>query len=338
LLLSIHAQGYILYASAILGELDPSFVRKHGEAVDAISYDVTYDANFKSQRSGAPFFPGARHKSWFDGHSFASGLWAFGNGKSMESSSESVNCYYGAYLWSLVRHNASNDPDSDASAQTDFARLLLAMEIRGVQLYWHMTPTDSTTNSSLADPVATVYSNEFSKNYMVGNLGMLDALYTTWFGTKDVYVHMINELPVTAITENLFDKRYVEQEYSKILSKLHHVEASWKGFVICNHAIVDPNAAWKEAQKLDSRLLDAGISKSQILFWIATRKDFNMSQPTDSSTDSSENTPESDSKSSGDETDDTASCSLHPACIEAELTGFCCPTNDGTSLGCCGSR
>ena len=39
-----------------------------------------------------------RHKSWFGGHSFASGLSPFANGKSQESSSEVVNCYYSVHL------------------------------------------------------------------------------------------------------------------------------------------------------------------------------------------------------------------------------------------------
>ena len=35
---------------------------------------------------------------------------------------------------------------------------------------------------------------------MVGNVGMLDAICSTWFGTQNLYVHMINFLPVTSKT------------------------------------------------------------------------------------------------------------------------------------------
>ena len=62
---------------------------------------------------GGIFFPPARHKSWFDGHSFASGLFPFADGKSQESSSEAANCYYGAYLWARVRW------DGDGTAIVD---------------------------------------------------------------------------------------------------------------------------------------------------------------------------------------------------------------------------
>ena len=159
--------GYVLYACAVLGRLDPSFVALYGEQVDALFYDVAHFANFDSKGVDGAFFPGARHKVWFDGHSYASGLFPFGNGKSQESSSEAVNCYYGAYLWSLVRHNATANPDADTSTMTDFARLLLATEIRGAKTYWQMTPPSNGTKS---DTSMSVYSPAFAQNYMVGNI------------------------------------------------------------------------------------------------------------------------------------------------------------------------
>jgi len=132
--------GYLLYACALMGKLDPEFVQSYGEYVDTVYLDVAHEANFDSNEATGVFFPGARHKIWFDGHSFASGMFPFGNGKSQESSSEAINCYYGAYLWSLVRNGFADDPISDDSEQTDFVRLLLAMELRGAKTYWHMMP------------------------------------------------------------------------------------------------------------------------------------------------------------------------------------------------------
>jgi len=156
--------GYVLYACALMGKLDPTFVNTHGDYVDAIYYDIAHGANFDSSASSSIFLPGARHKIWFDGHSFASGLFPFGNGKSQESSSEAVNAYYGAYLWSLVRNGAADDPALDDSEQTDFARLLLAMELRGAKTYWHMMPPGAKAKNQT--DALTVYSPEFSKNYM----------------------------------------------------------------------------------------------------------------------------------------------------------------------------
>lgn len=52
----------------------------------------------------------------------------FANGKNQESSSEAVNCYYGAYLWAKIRWKDGGLEHS----KVDFARLLLATEITGM--------------------------------------------------------------------------------------------------------------------------------------------------------------------------------------------------------------
>ena len=98
----------------------------------------------------------------------------------------------------------------------DFTRLLLATEMTGAKTYWHMAPPDrsvsgnSTTSLSARSGTSAIpmaYNSAFRENYMVGNLGMTDVTCTTWFGTESIYVHLINFLPVTAITAELFDKR-----------------------------------------------------------------------------------------------------------------------------------
>ena len=205
--------GYVLYASAILGRANPKFISQYGPFVDALFYDVAHNKPYSKLNNGHEiFFPLARHKSWFDGHSFASGLFPFADGKSQESSSEAVNCYYGAYLWSRVRWGGSTD-----RRMVDFTRLLLATEMTGAETYWHMTPprrshgSGNTNNTIPASAEGTsllpvAYTPDFRKNYMVGNLGMTDVTCTTWFGTEQIYVHLINFMPVTAITAELFDK------------------------------------------------------------------------------------------------------------------------------------
>jgi endoglucanase Acf2 len=328
--------GYLLYTAAIIGKLDPSFVEEYSKQIDAIYNDVAHESNLNS----APpldniFFPGSRHKIWFDGHSFASGMFPFGNGKSQESSSEAVNCYYGAYLWSLVRNGAADNPELDVSPRTDFARLLLATEIRGTKTYWHMVPPNLISSSPTnIDEAITVYPPEFSENYMVGNVGMLDAKCTTWFGISSLYVHMINLIPVTAITGELFGEAYASLEYNKILKPLGTIEAAWNGFVIADRAISDPIGAWNEAQSVVSESLDAGLSKTQLLYWIATRRGFNLSSAnstliTTVNNSGSEDTSQKALKAT------TAACSNAPVCVTFGLQGDCCPTNNNVFLECC---
>lgn len=343
-----------LYACAILASVDQSFLRDYGKKVDAVMYDVAYEGNFASThtRTNGPFFPGARHKSWFDGHSFASGLFPYGNGKSQESSSEAVNCYYGAYVWSLARNGAIRNPEEDTSAQTDFMRLLLATEIRGAKTYWQMLPPTSTNsnapsrNSTSVNKTASVitastplqllpqqgvYSAEFATNYMVGNLGMLDVNCRTWFGTQLLYVHMINFLPVTAATGELFAKTYASREYQAVL-KSQEAEPSWIGYKIANQAISEPNNAWVEALDVVSPTLDPGLSKSQLLYWITTRKGFStygLASPSSPATVQGASPTISTSSSS------LETCSTNPKCAALGLKGSCCPAPSGTFLDCC---
>jgi endo-1,3(4)-beta-glucanase len=321
--------GYILYASAILGRMNSTFVNEYAYSVDSIMYDVAYSGNIDSSTTDESelFFPFTRHKSWFDGHSFASGLFPFADGKSQESSSEAVNCYYGAYLWNLVRWGSEKGSDDE---RITFAKMLLAMEIRGAKTYWHMISPDEVSDD---DPIHSklIYPNDFTKSMMVGNLGMNDVTVSTWFGTKPLYVHMINFMPVTAITSELFSKQYVESEYKTHLkSEFDEVEMAWKGYVICDKAINDPTSAWDDATKLTSYELDSALSQSQVYYWISGKEGFDSSIV---SSNASNDDNASVTQSGPESSNDLASCASHPNC--SHLVGLCCPTSNGIHLDCC---
>lgn len=331
----------MLYASAILAKYDAHFLHDYGPYVDSLLFDVAYSSNSESGLSDDDnFFPFTRHLNWFDGHSFASGLFPYGNGKSQESSSEAVNCYYGAYLWSKVRFGDGGGIDSSSGntiggkGGTDFARLLLAMELRGARTYWHMLPSSNGEGNSSETKASSVYNNRFAKNYMVGNLGMLDAVCSTWFGTNPLYVHMINFVPLTAVTSLLFDANYVKEEYNNALSKLYDgVEMAWKGYVVADRAIVDPNGAWEDAKELISYELDAALSLSQLLYFISTRKEFSGGgEGSSSGPDNADTSGEPSSSTSSS----SSACEVHSGCVDLGLSGECCPTSSGIVLGCCG--
>lgn len=286
--------------------------------------------------------------NWYDGHSYASGMFPFANGKSQESSSEAVNCYYGAYLWSLVRNGAWNNSAADTTSQTDFTRLLLSIEISGAQTYWHMIPQSQNNLTSGFRP--KIYSEKFTQNYMVGNVGMNDVICSTWFGTKLLYVHMINFLPVTSIVGELFSSDYAKLAYDNVLASIGEIDAAWRGFVVADHAISSPNAAWKEAQQLSSPTLDSGLSKTQLLYFISSREGFetknqSSTRPTsnqtssDRSTDASSTSNEQKTSSSKDDTKSASgssdACEENSMCAAMNLEGKCCPSAGGIMLDCC---
>ena len=333
-----------------MAKIDPTFIDRFGASVDALYHDIAHSSNGNSGAivsDNSIFFPMSRHKSWFDGHSFATGMFPFGNGKSQESSSEAVNCYYGAFLWSLIRH------DEVASDVTDFSRLLLSTEIRSTKIYWHMLPSKVIDNStdknkkgaSSFDKHPHVYPSEFEENYMVGNVGMLDVAANTWFGNDPLYVQMINALPITAATRLLFDEDYVKHEYPFLISGRDSVEMAWRGYTVSIHSVIDPNKAWEEARSLISNQLDSALSKSQVLYFISQQPGFNNSL--DSSSNISGSNSNSNSHSNINYKDkgksDRKSTVLHslsrcdsiPSCMKLNLIGECCPTSENVMLGCC---
>jgi len=302
-----------------MGNLDPVFVERFGPNVDAIFRDVAHPLSGDSQDvepGGNLFFPFTRHKSWFDGHSFATGLFPFATGKSQESSSEAANCYYGAYLWSLVRHGRHSNSDL-----TDFARLLLSMEIRSAKTYWHMVPPTASNISNATQ----IYNIDFQENYMVGNVGMLDVTATTWFGNDPLYVHLINVLPISAVTGILFEKDYVKYQYPFLMESRESVEMAWRGYAVSIQAIIDPDQAWEEAQDLQSYQLDATLSKSQVLYWISQRPNFTSPSIDTGGTNNANYTNNQGS----------SLCHSYPECTAAGLTGSCCPTESNMMLDCC---
>lgn len=95
------------------------------------------------------------------GHSWASGLFVFGDAKNQESTSEAVNAYYAIYLLGLAMEN---------TYLADWGRLLLATEMRSSRKYWHIT-SDS-----------EIYEAPFANNKIVGVLWSTKVDYATFFG------------------------------------------------------------------------------------------------------------------------------------------------------------
>jgi hypothetical protein len=179
---------------------------------------------------------------------------------------------------------------------------------------------------------------------MVGNLGMLDVVASTYFAKELFYVHLINLLPVTAITPELFGQTFVSEQYYKVIAK-SDIPMAWKGYAVCNHALVAPMSAWEEAQELVSEELDSALSKSQVLYFISTQQGFQSpdtgkttvkrDQDDDISVVGGKQSSGDDDYRSQDESpgSDSAKCDANPDC--ANLSGYCCPTEDGKMLACC---
>ncbi|KAI9909148.1 hypothetical protein PsorP6_014633 [Peronosclerospora sorghi] len=239
--------GYLLYTVAVVGRFRPDFMKMHQVAVMSIVRDIA------SPYQNDPFFPFTRHFSWFDGHSFASGIYTLEGGKSQESVSEAINAYYGVYLVGKT----FKIPEVE-----HMGHLLLALEIRGAQTYWQMPST------------STIYEPIFAANKMTGQVAATKVSYTTWFGPQPEHMHLINMIPFTPITEAFVKPAYVQEEYPVLQHQAFDraedpIEDRWKGYAYLDLAIIDPNDAWTKVLSLT--FFDDGNSQTNSLYWIATR-------------------------------------------------------------------
>ena len=86
--------GYFIFASAVVAHFDPEWGRQMFERVLLL---IRCIANPSEEDE---VFPIWRHKDWYQGHSWASGIAVvFLNGKNQESSSESIAAYEAIALY-----------------------------------------------------------------------------------------------------------------------------------------------------------------------------------------------------------------------------------------------
>lgn len=141
----------------------------------------------------------------------------------------------------------------------------MATEIRTAHKYWHMTNTMS------------MYPPPFSNNKVVGVLWSTKVDYATWFGSNVEFIHCIQMLPFTPISELYLPASWIQEEYPLLTTAFSRISPlltdDWKGYIYMAHAIIDAKTAWKEVQQLTS--YDDGNTKTNTLYWIATRPNNN---------------------------------------------------------------
>lgn len=333
--------GYLIYAAAVSRKILAGEGGSDDDEYNLGEKDVLLASIVADvvNPSSSPYFPAlARHKDFYDGHSWASGLFEMNDGRSQESVSEAINCYYAVALYADSR----NERDL-----ADFARLLAALEIRAAKTYWHVPRT--TKNG--------VYPSAFSdNNRIVAVVGASDVSADTWFARGSAYAHGINVLPVTPITELLLEPiDYVaaavddaERSLEELAETKSEEELSpWSEIRTQMLAVVDPDRAARHILQLadqdDPVILDATQTLSSMMYWATTRPSPNITSPTpgsDDDDDDDEGKPPSIVSDDGSDDEDSPmpeeSCAANRKCVNIGLgSGNCCPTAEGIQLWCC---
>ena len=93
--------GYFIQAAAIIGALDPSWLPENKEWVNMLVRDAGNSVE------NDPYFPFSRAFDWYNGHSWAKGLFESFDGKDEESTSEDTMFAYAVKMWGQTVGDAS---------------------------------------------------------------------------------------------------------------------------------------------------------------------------------------------------------------------------------------
>ncbi|GMH71816.1 hypothetical protein TrST_g6827 [Triparma strigata] len=227
--------GYYLHAISLVDYVQISSKNgkdrmsdKYGRFFDGLANDVcNYDARSKWYSVG-------RHMDMYEGHSWASGVEEYAEGKGQESVSEAVNCYVGCMLWGGVR----GDEDMER-----FGRVSAEIEVTGAKRLWQRPSGD-----------------------MLGIVSSTALTSKTWFGDKPQYRHGINVMPITAVTPYLVGEDWASKEWKVLKSKFDGFEDEWKSILTPIVALHDPVAAREKAG--DIKTADAGTSLGLVSWFI----------------------------------------------------------------------
>ncbi|PRT52633.1 Endo-1,3(4)-beta-glucanase 1 [Wickerhamiella sorbophila] len=236
--------GYFVHAAAVLGKVDAelggSWAKDNKQWVNSLVRDV---ANFGDDKT----FPISRSFDWFQGHSLAKGLFASGDGKDEESSSEDYHFYYGMKLWAQVIGDTSMERRAD---------LILAIERRAMGHYMLFSSNNTT------EP-AQILPNRVSGIKFENKID-----HTTYFGTNLEYIQGIHMIPLTPISPYVRQPQFVREEWDAVIGGLvDNVDSGWKGILQLNRAIIDPTASWSffSQANFQNKWLDDGLSRTWAL-------------------------------------------------------------------------
>jgi endo-1,3(4)-beta-glucanase len=246
--------GYHIYAAAVVSKFDPAWGRKFHERVLVLVRDIV------NPSADDPYFPAWRHKDWYLGFSWASGIVTISgtpnpNGRNEESSSESIAAYeavalYGAVMTGIYSGNKDTKGMKyyeNAVHLKTIGRVLLSTEISVSKTYWHV--------QAKRQGVARVYPDIYTPK-VVGMMWSMMAQQQTWFGNQPWKSYGIQILPITSASEFRDNPEWVQEmlpifEESCSADKVCGAQG-WSILVYAAQAeIGEWEKAWRNLDKLE---------------------------------------------------------------------------------------
>ncbi|KAI1171449.1 glycoside hydrolase family 81 protein [Nemania sp. FL0916] len=243
--------GYFLHVAAVIAKFDASWLAQHKTTINFFARDII------NPSTADPYFPITRCRDWFAGHSWASGIANGAGSRDQESTGEAINGYYGALLWASVA--LSQD-------FVNYAKLLVATEQQGAQMYWHMYPSQSQTARDNPYPETGI------RNLItIGNVEDWQSGAWLFWGAQRSEIAAIQILPVTPINEALYDTEWVNNVWSYTMPELVDptIGDEWKNVIIAAYSNAHPQTA--AAWSANITTWGSGNTFTNELYFIGTR-------------------------------------------------------------------
>lgn len=272
--------GYHIYAAAVVAKLDPAWGVKWFDQLMLYVRDIGNDSK------DDPFFPQFRHKDWYLGSSWASGLASFNevHGRNQESSSEAIAAYEGMALFGRVWNDAQalhpemkvpNHVLSTGQQVHRVGSLLMSTELHATQRYWHVWNSTKHVNT---------YPSAYTKP-VVGMMYETMGSFQTWFSGGDMASIGIQLLPFTPAAEARDDPDWVTHAYpafnASCVSNLKFcVQNGWSVILSGLEATIgNRKQALRYALEIPASVFASeggcGHSLSNTVWYVATRPDPN---------------------------------------------------------------
>ncbi|KAI5963069.1 ACF2 [Candida pseudojiufengensis] len=243
--------GYHIHAIALIAKIDEAWLHDKNNLI--YDYAVTLLRDTASPQADE-FFPQSRCFCWYNGHSFAHGIFASGDGKDEESSSEDYHFAYGMKLFANVIKD---------QAMESRANLMLAIMRRSMNMYMLFS------NDNKIQP-SKIISNKVSGILFENKID-----YATYFGRGtigDEWIHGIHMLPITPISGYIRNPKFVKEEWdSKLAPIIDRIPDGWKGILMLNKALFDPKSSyeWFARPDWNPAQIDNGMSRTWSLAYTA---------------------------------------------------------------------
>jgi hypothetical protein len=263
--------GYHIYAAAVVAHFDPEWGRQQFENVLLLVRTIGNPDNRDE------FFTTWRHKDWFQGHSWASGIATTPlNGRNQESSSEAIAAYeavalYGAAMRSAWQKTGSAEKLAASISVQEAGQVMLASELRSTRRYWHV--------HAQTEGAVKIFPSTY-KPHVIGIMWQTMAQFQTWFGGAAYLAYGIQLLPFTSISEQRDGVEWSKSMYTAFASSCEDnqgcKDTGWKILLLGMLATVGhQDLAVQGALDLRDDVFEDpggnGHSLSNTLWYIATR-------------------------------------------------------------------